>query len=567
VCDAGIALGRRHAELARRLAREAADPDERGRLESIAAVCARVPEYGARSLREAVQALWFAHVLTCAEDSINANSIGRLDQILQPYYQADLDAGALAPDDALELMEDLACKLYLDYDVQQICLGGQTPDGRDAANAMTCLILEATRRLGFIRCISVRLHARSPEPLVRAAAELVCEGGGIPFFFNDEAVIRALTDRGIALEDARDYAPIGCVEITIPGRANPHAVSGWLNAAKCLELALFDGVDPSTGQRFGPSTGPFASHESFESLLAAFRQQLDDFTQRMVYWCNRGELAQAERGPLPCWSTLTDHCIERGRDITDGGAKYVYHSIAFLGVPDAADALAAIRRLIYEERQVLPVDLLAALKADFKGYEALRGMLLSRAEKYGNDADGVDRLAADICRHFIETMDGFRSPLGGRYFVHLFSFVCNLTFGLSTGALPDGRRAGEPLAYSLSPHQGRDQEGVTAMMKSLAKIPHHLAAGSSAAIIELDPALVRGAAGVDRMASLIRTGVAMGIGQMQFNVVTAEALEKALADPERYGNIQVRVAGYSSKFRLLNRPLQEHIIARTKHRQ
>lgn len=559
VCDAGILLGRRYAELARREAERADSPGEQRRLLEIAEVCDRVPARGARTFREATQALWFAHVLTCAEDNINANSIGRLDQILAPYYEQH------AGDEALETMEELATKLYLDYDVQQICLGGQTPDGADGANEVTYIILEATRQLGFIRCISVRLHPRSPERLVRAAADLVRAGGGIPFFFNDDAIVRALTDRGIALEDARDYAPIGCVEITIPGRANPHAVSGWLNAAKCLELALFDGVDPRTGETLGSRTGALTDFATFDELVRACEAQVDHFARKIVYWCNRGELAQREAGPMPCWSVMTDDCIARGRDITDGGARYLYHSICFLGAANVADSLAALRKLVFDDKRIGAAEILDAVKRNFEGAEPLRRMLLNDAPKYGNDVPEVDELAADACRHFCTCMDRFRSPLGSRYFVHLFSFKCNVIFGKSTGALPDGRLAGQPLAYSLSPHQGRDQEGVTALMKSLAHIPHHLAAGSSAAIIEIDPVLLEGDAGLERMVSILRTGIDMGIGQMQFNVVSADQLEKALADPEHFGNVQVRVAGYSSRFCLLEPDLQRHIIARTKH--
>jgi len=566
VCDAGITLGRRYAEVARKLADDANDTQLKAHYEEIAAVAERVPAHGAGTLREAIQALWFAHVLTCGEDCINANSIGRLDQILYPYYREDIDSGRLDKRGALELMEELACKLYLDYDVQQICLGGQTPDGSDGANDLTYLILDATEHLDFIRCISIRLHKNSPRALIKQSARMVAKGGGIPFFFNDHAIIKALTDRDIALEDARDYAPIGCVEITIPGRANPHAVSGWFNGVKCLELALFDGWDPRTGKQLGPKTGKLTDFESFDELMEAYKKQTEYFAQWMVYECNRGEIRQRERGPMPCWSVMTDECIARGRDITNGGPRYNYQSICFLGVPNVADSLAAIRKLVFNEKSITPGQLHEALKCNFEGAENIRLKLLHKAPKYGNGVEEVDELAAEVAGHFCRLLDNYRTPLGARYFVHLFTFVCHIGFGGMTGATPDGRFAGDPLAYSLSPQQGRDEKGITAMMNSLARIPHELAAGSSSAIIEIDPVLVEGEKGLERLADIITTGVSMGIGQMQFNVASAERLEKALEDPERYGNIQVRVSGYSSKFNLLNRELQNHIIARTKHR-
>ncbi|HOZ46853.1 MAG TPA: pyruvate formate lyase family protein [Candidatus Hydrogenedentes bacterium] len=548
VCEAGCLLGSRYADLAEVMADDANDVAEKARLEGIARSCRRVPAQRARTLREAVQSLWLAHILTCGEDSINANSIGRLDQLLNPYYQSDLEAGRITRDEAVTLMEELACKLYLDYDVQAITLGGVDREGNDACNEMSLVILDATGRVEFVRDVSVRLHRGSPDALVNRAAALMARGGGIPFVFNDECFVPALEAHGIALEDARNYAPIGCIELTVPGRANPHAVSGWFNAAKCIELALFDGVDPRTGEQLGPHTGLLTDFGTYEALLEAYRRQVVYFTKRMVYGCNRGELAQREHGPLPCWSVLTDDCIERGRDITDGGPVYNYHSICFIGNGNAADSLCALKKLVFEEGSLDASDVLDALRADYDGYESLRQRLLNGAPKYGNDDDEVDAIAAQVAGHFINLMDEARSPLGGRYFVHLFSFLWNLHFGHLTGATPDGRRGGDPLAYSLSAHQGRDQRGVTAMLRSLSKMPHGRAAGASAAIVDLDPKLVEGDAGAARLAHLLRTAIGVGVGQLQLNVTTVERLRQAQADPEHYGNLAVRVAGYPQMF-------------------
>ena len=565
VCDAGICLGRRYAALARTDAETCEDPVRRAELLEVADMCIRVPEHGARSLREAAQAIWFTHMLTCAEDHINANSIGRLDQILYPYYRADVKAGCLTREEAVEWMQELACKLYRDYDVQQVCLGGLTPGGGSGVNEMTYIILDATERLDFIRCISVRLNRKTPRKLLRQCARLLHKGGGIPFFFLDEAILPALTARGVKLRHARDYAPIGCVEITIPGKATPHAVSGALNAAKCLELALFDGQDPKTGEQYGPQTGGLEDFETFDDLVSAYRAQAEYFSRLIVHGCNHGQRRQIERGPLPLYSTLTEDCIRRGRDIHDGGALYNYHSIMLYGAPNVADSLMALKRFVFEEGSIERSELLRALRSDFEGAEPLRRQLLS-APKYGNDIPEVDELAAEVTAHFCDYLDRFRAPFGGFYAVHLFTFVWHLSFGQLTGATPDGRRVGEPLAYSLSPQQGRDREGLTAMMNSLARIPHHKAAGSSSAILEIDPSMLDGDRGADRLADILATGIDLGIGQMQFNVTTVERLERAQADPEHYGNIQVRVSGYSSKFSLLNKDMQDHIIARTKHR-
>ncbi len=570
VCDAGILLGRRYAAAARHLADRADSDAEYQRLQRLAVLCERVPAHGARTLEEAVQSLWLAHILTCGEDGINANSIGRLDQILFPYYTADRSAGRMDRRQTGALMQELACKLYLDYDVQAIVLGGLDRNGHDAVNDLSYIILEATRDVDFVRDVSLRLHRHTPADFLQLGAEMIARGGGIPFLFNDECFVPALVDHGIAREDARDYAPIGCIELTVPGKANPHAVSGWFNGLKCLELALFGGKDPQSGQPLGPATPPLPAMASFDALLEAYRQQVEYFAARMVYQCNRGELEQRERGPLPCWSTLTDACIERGRDITNGGPVYNYHSICFLGTANLADALAAVRHLVFDTGKLTPERLLDALRADFAHdedvrHEDVRQMLLHQAPKYGNDDASVDALGRLVSEHFIGIMDRMRSPLGGRYHVHLFSFHVNLAFGKAVGATPDGRRAGAPLAYSLSAHQGRDVNGITALLNTLARMPHARAAGATAAIVELDPQVVAGPEGVVRLVQLIRGAIDMGVGQLQWNVTTKERLQQAQADPERYGNIAVRVAGYSQMFRLLGRELQDHIIARTKH--
>ena len=567
ICDAGILLGKRYADEAKRLAKLAASPEERNRLLAVAAACERVPAYGATTLAEAVQSLWLSHILTCGEDGINANSLGRLDQILYPYYAADIEAARLTREGAVDLMAELACKLYLEYDVQAITLGGLRASGEDAVNDLSYIILEATRNVGFVRDVSVRLHRQTPEPFIRLASELIAGGGGIPFIFNDECFIPAMAERGISLEDARNYAPIGCIELTIPGRANPHAVSGWFNSAKCLELALFDGEDPLSGRQVGPHTGSFEKLASFEAFYAAYAEQVRHFARHMVYHCNRGELAQREAGPLPCWSVLTDDCIRRGRDITDGGAVYNYHSVCFLGAANTADSLMALKALVFEEQRASRRELLEALRSNFAAHSRLRQMLLHQSPKYGNDSAEVDALARRVAEEFIALMDGMESPLRGRYFVHLFSFRCNIDFGKTVGATPDGRLAREPLAYSLSAHQGRDVTGVTALLNSLSRLPHNKAAGASAAIVELDPVLVEGPTGVRTLCQLIRSALAMGVGQIQWNVTTSERLRRAQEDPEKYGNIAVRVAGYSQMFKLIDEELQNHIIARTKHRQ
>lgn len=560
-------IGRKYAEEARRLAEEAECPQRKAEFLEIAEVCERVPARPARTLREAIQALWFAHILTCAEDHINANSIGRIDQLLNPYYEADVAAGRLDGAGTLELLKHFWLKLWRAYDVQQMQLGGLTPEGEDATNDLTYLALQATEELGLVRCLSVRVHKRTPRELLDRALDLVQQGGGVPFFFNDEAIIPALLEKGIPIADARNYAIIGCVEVTIPGKSCPHAVSHNTNLAKCLELALHDGVDPLTGIQVGPRTGAPGEFTCIEDLWHAYQAQAEHVCRAGAFVSNAGQLHQMEGWPQVYRSILTDDCIARGLEMNSGGSVYNYHSVSAIGIPNVADSLWAVEKLVFEEGQATLPELVEALSRDFEGHEPLRQMLLNRAEKYGNDYPEVDEWAARVSEHLCAYLASLKTWFGGTFHVHLFSFLWNVEpCGVKTGALPDGRRAHEPLAYSLSATAGRDRSGLTAFLNSLARIPHKKAAGSSSAIIEISPSFFQGDGGRRKFAELVQTGIAAGVGQMQFNVVSAERLRKAQEDPERYGNIIVRVSGFSQEFRLVAKPLQDHIIERTKHR-
>ena len=563
VADAAQAMGLRHVEALRAQAAGAPDEPTRVRLQAMAEICERVPAQPARTFAEAVQSLWFAHMVTVWEDGVNANGIGRIDQILWPYLEADLAAGRTTLAEASDLLAELWLKLYMPYDVQQMMVGGQHPDGSDAVNPLSYLVLDVTEAMDFVRCLSARLHNGSPRPFVTRCLDLVARGGGIPFFFNDEALVPALVDHGVPIEDARGYAAIGCIEITVPGKASPHAVSHWINLARVLELTLHGGRDPRDGRQIGPAGPDLRQCACMDDLVTAFRRQLEHFAAWSVYGSNSAETAHQAQYRLPYLSILTDDCIGRGMDIMEGGARYNYHSSAAMGVPNAADSLAALNQLLYVEGSATADAILTALGADFEGHEALRGRMM-RCARYGNDDPAPDAMAARLVGMYCDVLDGHQSVRGGRFFTHLFTFTLMLPMGRATGATPDGRRAGEPLAYSVSPGQGRDTHGLTAVVRSLAALPHHRVAASSSAILELDPALLE-SGGIEAFADLLMAAVRMRVGQLQFNVVSAETLRAAQEDPGRYANLCVRVSGFSQQFRLLDREMQEHIIARTKH--
>lgn len=568
IAAAACELGKRYAEELRALATRESDPLQAEEYRRLADICERVPARGARTFHEAVQSLWFCHLIMGWEDGINANSFGRYDQYLYPFYAADREEGRITEDEALELLEAFHLALYKSYDVQQATIGGQNPDGTDATNELTYLFLEAMWRVNLIRCLSVRVHRKTPRRLLESAFRLIRRGGGVPFFFNDEAIVPALVEKGIPVEDARQYAIIGCVEVTIPGKTNPHAVSHMMNVAKCLELALNDGKDLATGEQIGPQTGTLADMPDIEALWNAYKLQLEHFARHAVELSNQGDLAQPFRFPLPYTSILTDDCIARGKDMTDGGAHYHYHSTCAIGLPNVGDSLYAVDQLVFKEKSVSPDELMQALKANWEGEERekLRQKVIHRLAKYGNGNGDVDRWVERAAHHYCDHMATYTTPHGGSFHVHLFSFVWHLDCGRATNATPDGRKAHDPLAYSVSPQQGRDVEGLTALMRSLMTLPHEHAAGSSSAIIEIAPKLLDEVS-LDKVLDVVQTAIDKGVGQMQFNVIDSATLRRAQENPEAYSHVAVRVSGFSMRFCLLDKTMQDHIIARTKHEE
>jgi len=442
-------------------------------------------------------------------------------------------------------------------------VGGVDKDGKDASNELSYMALDVTDALDFVRCLSVRLHKKSPPALIKRALEVVGKGNGIPFFFNDDVMIPALVSNGIELQDARDYAAIGCVEITIPGKANPHAVSNRVNLLKCLELALNDGAGLMTGEQIGPETGKISGMKSIEDIFEAYEKQTEHFIRIACDESNRLERRNSLALPMIYKSILTEGCLESGRDFNDGGAKYNYHESMPMGIPNVADSLAALDKLVFQDKKYTLSQVADMLKSNFSD-EYTRQEFLNRAPKFGNDNDLVDGYASRVMRHYCNAIKKIKGVSGLGFFAQPFTFLWLIEAGGLTGATPDGRREGENIAYSISPMQGRDSSGLTAVLNSIAKLPAELAAGSTSAIIEVDPMLFEPDK-IDNMVVLLHTAVKKGVGQIQFNVTNADTLKKAQAEPEKYQNLAVRVSGFSQRFCLLDKKLQDHIIARTKH--
>ena len=566
-CEAAVTYAERYAAQAQRLARAPGiDRERRAELEEIAAICRRVPRYPARTFHEALQAVWFVNILDQLEGSGSAQSFGRLDQYLWPYYERDITDGRIDRRRALELIQCLWVKCYKTFDFHYVTVGGVRADGSDGTNELSLLCLEATAALRTPKALGVRVHAGTAQDFLQRAAAVASLGLGRPNFWNDEVVVEAFLRHGVALKDARDYAVIGCVELTIPGRCNPRTMGHSINLLKCLELALCGGRDMRTGEQLGP---PCPTHyASFAELRAAFRRQVAHFVKLAIEHDLRAFRLQAERRPWPFDSLLTHDCLARGKDITAGGARYNFAGVNLFGFANAANALAAMAKLVFKERRVSLAELRTALAANFEGYEKLRQLLLNRAPKYGNDDDFVDAIAAEEVAFYLSELARYRTPEGGRF--------CGLIFGTTgqavyrwaeaTAASADGRRRGEPLAMSCNPAPGTALRGPTAAIRSAAKIDYRQAAGGVSFILDVHPSAVAEHGGAQHLASLIRAFFDQGGMEISFNIASEKTLREAQRHPERYRHLMVRVFGFSTQFVALDRELQEHIIERLRAR-
>ncbi|MGB9597140.1 MAG: pyruvate formate lyase family protein, partial [Candidatus Poribacteria bacterium] len=565
ICESAGNFGKRYAQKAREMAESELSSRRKAELLKIAEVCDQVPLKPARTFYEALQSIWFGHLMIQLEDPPNAHSIGRIDQILYPYYKKDIESGILTESEARELLECFALKIWKSYDVQDTMLGGQKSDGSDAVNDVSFLYLDVVEKLDLHLQLSVRYHKNINKDFWRRVAEVNSKRRGIPQIFNDDVIIPALVKKGIPLESARDYAIIGCIEVTIPGKCDPRVVDHYTNLAKCLEYALNDGVCMLSGHQNGLKTGNPSTFTSYEDVWEAYKAQVAYDIRKAVPRMHKAELEQRERFPMPILSALTDDCIEKGIDITAGGARYNSTGVCGYGMANVGDSLAVIKKLVFDEKRLSLMDIISAIRDNFEGKEALRQMLLNEAPKYGNDDDFVDSIVVEVCRHFCKELEKYQNPRCGKYHAHLFSFVAAVGGGANTGALPDGRKAREPVANSLAPQQGRDKRGITAMLKSISKIDQTLAAAGTSLIFDIHPSAISGENGIDKLAMLLKTYLDLGGGHVECNIVDEKILRLAQKEPEKYGNISVRVAGYSAYFVSLDPAMQEHIIQKTKN--
>ena len=565
ICHAACNMGKKYAQAARAIKESGSTLYLVEDLDLIIAACERVPEYPATNFREAVQAIWFAHILNTWEDWINANSVGRLDQILYPYYEADIQKGILTKDEAFELICCLWLKLYLNYDVQQSCIGGTAPDGSSQVNDLSYMMLDATEQLDFIRCMSVRYSQKTNKDFLKRALEVVGHvQKGVPFFFNDDVMIPALVSKGIQYEDACNYTQIGCVETVIPGQSNPHAVTGETNLLKTIEYVLCNGYSMMYPEfHTGAETGELETFTTYEKFYDAVKKQIYHILDMSCSGVKKYRECSVINSPKPVKSLLTEGCLESGRDFNDAGAKYDYYQIMLGGIPNLADSLEVIREFVYKQQKYTLQELKEILLNDYQD-ESVRLEFINKAAKFGNDIDSVDEIAVDITNTACDYLDSLSKIYGLSFHAQPFTFLWMVDHGRESAASPDGRRKGEIIAYSVSPMQGRDFNGLTPLLNSISKLPTKRTPGTTSAIVEVDPKLFTDR-NIPVLVDILLASSQNGLENVQFNTIDADTLIDAQRNPEKYNNLAVRVSGFSQKFNLLSPELQNHIIGRTKH--
>lgn len=581
VARALIRFAERHAEKARQLATQTDDPQRKAELEQIAEICSWVPAHAPRNFWEALQYYWFVHLgVTIELNTWDSFCPGKLDHHLLPFYEKGMADGTLTREKAEELLQCFWIKFnnqpappkvgvtaaesgtYTDF--AQINLGGVKPDGSDGVNEVTYLLLDVIEEMRLLQpSASIQVSKKNPDAFIQRAGRIIRTGFGQPSVFNSDLIVQELVRQGKSVIDARCGGSSGCVEVGAFGKEN-YNLTGYFNLPKILELTLNNGVDPRSGQQIGIQSGDPTQFKTFEELFDAFRRQMNYFIEIKVRGNQVVERLYASYMPAPFLSLLIDDCIFRGKDYHNGGARYNTTYIMGVGLGTITDSLSAIKVHVFEQQNLSMAELLELLRSDFQGAERKRLMLVNRTPRYGNDDDYADSLMRMVFEAYYQAIEGRKNTKGGEYHINLLPTTVHVYFGSVTGATPDGRKAGMPLSEGISPVQGADRRGPTAVVKSAAKMDH-ARTGGTLLNQKFTPQLLQDEEGLTRLTHLIRTYFKLDGHHIQFNVVDAATLRAAQANPEQYRDLIVRVAGYSDYFCDLSKTLQDEIIARTEH--
>ena len=623
--NAACEYAERYALLALEQAKTETDPARKMELALIASNCANVPRKGASSFYEACQSFWFVQMLLQTESSGHSISPGRFDQYMYPYYKKDIESGKLTREFAQELIDCIWVKLndlnkvrdaasaegFAGYSLfQNLIAGGQNSEGIDVTNDLSFMCISASMHVMLpMPSLSVRVWNGTPHEFMLRAAELTRTGIGLPAYYNDEVIIPALVSRGLTLEDARDYNIIGCVEPQKSGKTEGWHDAAFFNMCRPLELVFSNGMD--NGVQIGPKTGEISSFDTFEKFYDAYKAQMEYMIELLVNADNSIDCAHAERCPLPFLSSMIEDCIGRGKSVQEGGAIYNFTGPQGFGIANMADALYAVRELVYKQRRYTIDEFADALRnnygepmpplaseqmttlivkklvesgrkineKDIAGiytqvrdnvttpekkafYDKLRADI-DELPKFGNDDLEVDMFARDVAYTYTKPLERYSNPRGGMYQAGLYPVSANVPLGAQTGATPDGRLAGTPVADGVSPAAGRDVNGPTASCNSVARLDHFIASNGTLFNMKFHPSALKGKSGLEGFVALIRGYFAQKGMHMQFNVVSRETLLEAQKNPDKYRSLVVRVAGYSALFTTLSRSLQDDIINRT----
>ncbi|HHU64123.1 MAG TPA: glycyl radical protein [Clostridiales bacterium] len=590
---AAIRFAQRYAEQAQRLADEEKDPKRKEELIKISNVCKRVPAYPATSFHEALQSALFINLVIQLENNGHSISFGRVDQYMYPYYKKDIDEGNITNEDALELLNCMWIKLnelskLRDWHntkffignplFQNLTIGGQTLSGKDAVNELSYLCLASTKKLRMTQpSLTVRYFNGTSRVFLMECAKVIRMGTGMPALFNDEAIIPALINIGYSYEDACDYGITGCVEPSPQGKIGGRFGASFPNHTKVLELTLNDGKDPRTGLQLCKGNGNLTDFKTFDDFVEAFKKQLNFYLKHHIIADNIIDLSWEELIPNPFLSSVIEDCIARGKEIKQGGAKYDYTGGQSVGIISCANAIATLKKVVFDEGLITLEQLKHALDTNFEDNttnptgEEIRQLLLTKGPKVGNDDDYVDSIAADFIRYWATQKMKYKNtrhgkgPIGGFFIPSTATVSANVPSGEVIGATPDGRKAGEPVSEGISVYRGTDKNGPTALINSIGKIPNYLMVGGQLLNIKLNPMTIDGEKGLKNLVALIKTLFDKKGFHVQFNVISAQTLEDARKHPEKYQDLIVRVAGYSAYFVTLDPEIQKDIIARTEH--
>ncbi|MBQ8637953.1 MAG: glycyl radical protein [Lachnospiraceae bacterium] len=577
--DAIIVLAGRYADLAEELAKTQEDSIRKEELQQIAINCRRVPAERPKTYWQAIQTYWFIHLGVTSElNPWDSYSPGRLDQHLNPYYEADLEAGILDEDRAKELLECLWVKFnnqpappkvgitlkesstYTDF--ANINTGGITPDGEDGVNDVSYLILDCMDEMKLLQPSSnVQISRKTPKKFLLRACEIARKGWGQPAFYNTEAIVQELLTAGKTLDDARKGGTSGCVETGAFGN-EAYILTGYFNLPKIFELTLYNGYDNVSKRQLGLPLGYARDFRTYEELWEAYQKQIAYFADIKVAGSNMIEKIYAEYMPAPFLSILTNDCIAKGKDYNAGGARYNTNYIQGVGIGTITDCLAAVKYHVYDRKSFTMEELIAAMEDNFQGHDRIYHLVSEKSPKYGNDEPYADQLMKDVFNCYYETVTGRPNMKGGTYRIDMLPTTCHVYFGEVMMASPNGRLAHKPVSEGISPEKGADRFGPTAVIRSAAKMDH-LKTGGTLLNQKFTPSVVAGENGLEQMANLIRTYFSLDGHHIQFNVIDRQTLIDAQNHPEEYKDLIVRVAGYSDYFRNLSRALQDEIIMRT----